>query len=113
MTLALAVYSGLVLLLSYWVRGAAGFGSGLIAVPLLTLVWSVTLVVPLVVALDYLGSAIPGVGNPRQVAWREPLILIPFMVLGVAIGVWALRAVSTSLLARVLGALNRRAPARR
>ena len=30
MTLETAVYSGLVLLLAYWVRGMAGFGSGLI-----------------------------------------------------------------------------------
>ncbi len=103
MTLALAVYSGLVLLLAYWVRGMAGFGSGLIAVPLLTLVWPVTVVVPLVVALDYLGSASQGAGNLCQVAWRDQLVLIPFMVVGVAVGVWALRAVSTSMLARVLG----------
>src|SRR4029453_12258496 len=103
LTLGLAVYSGLVLLLAYWVRGMAGFGSGLIAVPLLTLVWPVTVVVPLVVALDYLGSASQGVGNLRQVAWREQLVLIPFMVVGVAVGVWALRTVSTSTLARVLG----------
>jgi uncharacterized protein len=103
LTLGLAVYSGLVLLLAYWVRGMAGFGSGLIAVPLLTLVWPVTVVVPLVVALDYLGSASQGVGNLHQVAWREQLVLIPFMVVGVAVGVWALRTVSTSTLARVLG----------
>ena len=103
MTLAIAVYSGLVLLLAYWVRGVAGFGSGLIAVPLLTLVWPVTLVVPLVVALDYLGSASQGVGNLREVAWRDQLVLIPFTVLGVVVGVWALRTMSTSLLARVLG----------
>jgi uncharacterized protein len=103
LTLALAVYSGLVLLLAYWVRGMAGFGSGLIAVPLLTLVWPVTVVVPLVVALDYLGSASQGAGNLCQVAWRDQLVLIPFMVVGVAVGVWALRAVSTSMLARVLG----------
>jgi uncharacterized membrane protein YfcA len=103
LTLALAVYSGLVLLLAYWVRGMAGFGSGLIAVPLLTLVWPVTVVVPLVVALDYLGSASQGAGNLCQVAWRDQLVLIPFMVVGVGVGVWALRAVSTSMLARVLG----------
>ncbi|HEX9747966.1 MAG TPA: hypothetical protein VGB86_06115 [Methylomirabilota bacterium] len=51
MTLETAVYSGLVVLLAYWVRGMAGFGSGLIAVPLLTLMWPVTIVVPVVVAL--------------------------------------------------------------
>ena len=101
--MTLAVYSGLVLLLAYWVRGMAGFGSGLIAVPLLTLVWPVTVIVPLVVALDYLGSASQGVGNLRQVAWRDQLVLIPFMVVGVAVGLWALRSVSTSTLARALG----------
>src|SRR4030095_2799815 len=73
------------------------------AVPLVTLVWPVTVVVPLVVALDYLGSASQGVGNLHQGAWREQLVLIPFMVVGVAVGVWALRTVSTSTLARVLG----------
>jgi hypothetical protein len=103
LTLGLAVYSGLVLLLAYWVRGVAGFGSGLIAVPLLTLAWPVPLVVPLVVALDYLGSAGQGARNVGQVAWREQLVLIPFMVVGVAVGLWALRAVSTGALARVLG----------
>lgn len=103
MTLETAVYSGLVVLLAYWVRGMAGFGSGLIAVPLLTLMWPVTLVVPVVVALDYLGSASQGIKNVDQVAWTEQLVLIPFMVIGVAVGLWLLYAVSTGLLARILG----------
>jgi len=81
-TLETAVYSGLVVALAYWVRGMAGFGSGLIAVPLLTLMWPVTLVVPVVVALDYLGSASQGIKNVDQVAWPEQLVLIPFMVVG-------------------------------
>jgi uncharacterized membrane protein YfcA len=82
LTLETAVYSGLVLLLAYWVRGMAGFGSGLIAVPLLTLAWPVTVVVPLVVALDYIGSASQGIRNVDEVSWREQLVLIPFMVVG-------------------------------
>jgi uncharacterized membrane protein YfcA len=86
LTLETAAYSALILLLAYWVRGMAGFGSGLIAVPLLTLVWPVTVVVPLVVALDYLGSASQGVKNVEEVAWREQLWLIPFMVVGVLVG---------------------------
>ncbi|HSL51291.1 MAG TPA: TSUP family transporter, partial [Candidatus Deferrimicrobiaceae bacterium] len=68
MSVEIAVYSGLVVLLAYWVRGMAGFGSGLIAVPLLTLMWPVTTVVPIVVALDYLGSASQGVKNVDRVA---------------------------------------------
>ena len=104
MTLETAVYSGLVVLLAYWVRGMAGFGSGLIAVPLLTLLWPVTLVVPVVVALDYLGSASQGIKNVDEVAWTEQLVLIPFMVIGVAVGLWLLYAVSTSVLARIWAA---------
>jgi hypothetical protein len=98
-----AVYSGLVVLLAYWVRGMAGFGSGLIAVPLLTLMWPVTIAVPVVVALDYLGSASQGIKNMDRVAWHEQVVLIPFMVLGVAGGLWVLQAVPTALLARILG----------
>ncbi|MGH7317246.1 MAG: sulfite exporter TauE/SafE family protein [Candidatus Rokuibacteriota bacterium] len=103
MSVETAVYSGLVVLLAYWVRGMAGFGSGLIAVPLLTLMWPVTVVVPIVVALDYLGSASQGIKNVSQVAWHEQLVLIPFMVIGVGVGLWLLHAVSTALLARILG----------
>src|SRR5258706_3805791 len=80
-----------------------GFGSGLIAVPLLTLMWPVTLVVPVVVALDYMGSASQGIGTVEQVAWWEQLVLIPFMVIGVGVGLWLLQAVSTAFLARILG----------
>lgn len=42
--------------LAYLVRGLAGFGSGLFAVPLLALQFPIKLVVPVVVLLDYLGS---------------------------------------------------------
>jgi len=44
-----------VLFFAYLVRGVAGFGSALIAVPLLALTLPLTIVVPLVVFLDYLG----------------------------------------------------------
>jgi uncharacterized membrane protein YfcA len=47
---------------AYLVRGVAGFGSGLIAVPLLSLAAPVPAVVPLVVALDYIGSVSQGCG---------------------------------------------------
>jgi uncharacterized membrane protein YfcA len=103
LTLEIAVCSGLVVLLAYWVRGMAGFGSGLIAVPLLTLMWPVTIVVPVVVALDYLGSASQGIRNVDQVAWPEQLVLIPFMVVGVGVGLWLLYAMSTAVLAKILG----------
>ena len=56
------------LFLAYFVRGMAGFGSGVIAVPLLSLVSPVTAVVPLVVSLDYFGSASQGIKNLGRIA---------------------------------------------
>jgi hypothetical protein len=101
---AIAVASALVLFFAYLVRGIAGFGSGLIAVPLLSLMFPVTTVVPLIVLLDYIGSASQGVKNVDQIAWRDQLALVPFMLAGVGAGLVLLRSIPTSVLARALGA---------
>jgi len=103
MTLETAVYAAVVLFLAYLVRGIAGFGSGLIAVPLLALRFPVTAVVPLVVFLDYIGSASQGLKNRQHVAWREQLPLIPFTLVGVGVGLLLLKAVPAAILAKVLG----------
>ena len=78
MTLETAVYSAVVVFAAYLVRGIAGFGSGLIAVPLLTLISPVTAVVPVVVSLDYIGSASQSVRNLDDITWREQVVLFPF-----------------------------------
>jgi uncharacterized protein len=103
MDIHIAVYAAAVLFLAYLVRGIAGFGSGLIAVPLLTLVAPVPLVVPLVVSLDYLGSASQGLKNRNHIAWKEQLSLMPFMLVGIGMGLYVLRAMPTALLGKVLG----------
>lgn len=98
-----ALYAALVLFVAYLVRGIAGFGSGLIAVPMLTLVAPVPLVVPLVVSLDYIGSASQGLKNRDHVAWKEQLSLVPFMLVGIAAGLLVLRAIPTAVLGKWLG----------
>jgi uncharacterized protein len=100
---ATALYCGVVILAAYLIRGIAGFGSGLIAVPFLSLAAPVPVVVPLVVTLDYIGSAGQGLRNLGQVAWREQLLLIPFMVIGIGGGLVMLRTMPPSLLGRALG----------
>lgn len=92
-----------VLFVAYFVRGIAGFGSGLISVPLLALFFPLQLVVPIIVLLDYVGSASQGLKNRRQIAWREQLILIPFTFAGVAVGLTLLEALSSSVLSKALG----------
>lgn len=92
-----------VLLVAYFVRGLAGFGSGLIAIPLLALSMPLTLVVPLVVFLDYLASASHGLSDRAQIRWREILPLLPFTAVGVALGLYLFQAVDTVMLAHALG----------
>jgi uncharacterized membrane protein YfcA len=103
MTLETAVYSAIVVFVAYLVRGIAGFGSGLIAVPLLTLVSPVTAVVPVVVSLDYIGSASQSVRNLQDIAWREQVVLLPFMLIGILGGLYLLTVMPTRVLAKILG----------
>jgi len=75
-----------VLLLAYFIRGIAGFGSGLIAVPLLALMFPLTQVVPFILLLDFTASLLLGGLNLRKVRWDEAGPLIPFGIAGVALG---------------------------
>lgn len=88
---------------AYFVRGVAGFGSGLIAIPLLALVMPLTLVVPLVVFLDYLASASHGLKDRAQIQWRQILPLLPFTALGVLTGLYLFKTIDAVLLAHALG----------
>lgn len=103
MDLTTAVVSALVIFCAYFARGVAGFGSGLIAVPLLALSHPLPLVVPLVVFLDYVGSASQGLKNRSSISWSEIWPLIPFTLLGVGIGLYLLRTVDAPLLSKALG----------
>ena len=92
-----------VLFFAYLVRGIAGFGSALIAVPLLALTLPLTIVVPLVVFLDYLGSASQGISNRSNIQWNEILPLLPFSMIGVAISLYVMDSVRPEMLSVALG----------
>lgn len=97
------VYAGAVLVIAYLVRGIAGFGSGLIAVPLLAIRFPVEMVVPIVVLFDYLGSATQGVRNRDKIVWREELTLLPFALAGIALGLTLLQSLTSTTLKQALG----------
>lgn len=98
-----AALAALILFLAYTVRGIAGFGSALIAVPLLAFLFPIQIVVPVVVFLDYIGSASQGLKNRRLIAWREQLPLIPFTLVGVGAGLFLFTALTPAVLAKALG----------
>jgi uncharacterized membrane protein YfcA len=97
------LFAALVLSLAYLVRGVAGFGSGLIAIPLLALVLPLSLVVPLVVFLDYVASASHGLQDRVEIQWREILPLLPFSAVGVIAGLYFFRTVDPVVLSHLLG----------
>ena len=86
MTLDLAIYATAVLLGAYFIRGISGFGSGLVAVPLLALKLPLTFVVPLILLTDFTASLVLGGLNFKQVEWREIRRLLPPGLIGVVAG---------------------------
>jgi uncharacterized membrane protein YfcA len=75
-----------ILLTAYFIRGITGFGSGLISVPLLALFLPLQFVVPLILLLDFTASIIIGGLTVRRVQWGEVGVLVPFGLVGVAVG---------------------------
>src|SRR5882672_8595791 len=75
---------------AYFIRGITGFGSALIAVPLLALSQPLQFAVPLVLALDFTASLILGGTNAKKANWAEVKILLPFGMLGACVGAYAL-----------------------
>lgn len=88
--------------IAYVVRGIAGFGSGLIAMPLLLLLLPLTIAVPLVVILDYAASAAQGVRDRRAIEWREIVRVLPTAMVGVAVAFWLFKIVDADWLIKIL-----------
>lgn len=88
--MSLYLYVGTVLIVAYFIRGISGFGSGLIAVPLLALKLPLTFVVPLILLTDFTASLVLGGLNFKHVARDELTRLIPPGLIGVALGTFLL-----------------------
>jgi uncharacterized membrane protein YfcA len=78
--------TGLIVLAAYVIRGIAGFGSGLIAVPLLAHFLPLTFVVPLILVTDFSASIVLGAHTRKHARWDEVRPLLPFSLLGVLAG---------------------------
>jgi len=80
----------LIILLAYFIRGITGFGSGLIAIPLLAHLLPLTFVVPLILITDTTASVVMSHSAKLQVQWREIRTLLPSTVVGILIGTFLL-----------------------
>jgi uncharacterized membrane protein YfcA len=75
-----------VILAAYTVFGATGFGSSIIAVPLIAHALPLTFAVPLVTTLDCLGTSIATARQWRRAHFRELRRLLPTMLVGILAG---------------------------
>lgn len=88
---------------AFYVRATIGFGSGLISVALLTLLFPIKQVVPVVLLLDLAGSVILGAYDVRKMRTQELKWLIPASMIGVLIGAQVLRESPAQHLTASLG----------
>lgn len=101
-TLYELIYMAVVLLAAYTIKGMAGFGSGLLAVPLLALVAPLTFVVPLLGLISYTGTVIQAYQLRKHVVWRDCLMVLPFSVVGVITALWLFQQVDLYWLNKAL-----------
>jgi uncharacterized membrane protein YfcA len=75
-----------IVLFAYTIFGATGFGSAIVAVPLLAHGMPLTMSVPLITSLDLFAATSTAARHRRRVAWPEFRLLAPAAVIGIALG---------------------------
>lgn len=95
--------AGGIVFLAYLVRGVAGFGSALVAVPLLALILPLSQVVPAIIALDFTASIQQASREHRLVSWQNLLPIFPFSFLGLLAALYLHSTLPLETLVRALG----------
>lgn len=91
------------LAIAYAIFGIAGFGTALIAAPVLAQIMPVATIVPLLALLDCLAAIVNGVTLSEKIAKREMMWLVPLMIAGSLIGAWLLLIVPPQPMMLALG----------
>ncbi|KAF1067489.1 MAG: hypothetical protein GAK45_01651 [Pseudomonas citronellolis] len=90
-------------ILAYVVFGIAGFGTALIAAPLLASSLPLARIIPLLVVLDFTASFGNWIPSRKSIDRRELLRLLPLMALGCAVGVYGLATLRSDRALLLLG----------
>ncbi len=93
----------LITLCAFFIFGVSGFGSSIVAVPLLVQMYPLKVVVPIMVLVDicaslYVGRKSSGDANIQELKW-----LFPFSVLGMFLGIYLLVQSPSEPLLLILG----------
>jgi len=93
----------LVIFCAYFIFGVSGFGSSIVAVPLLVQLYPLTTVVPMMVLMDICASLYFGRKVSDEVNKKELIWLLPFTLIGMVIGIALLVNSPSELLLMILG----------
>lgn len=85
-----------IVMAGYTVLGFTGFGSALVIVPLLSWIWPLGTVVPLVLMMGVLASGHLGLRHRAKARWGELARLTPTMLLGGVMGLYLSRVAHAS-----------------
>jgi len=97
------ILTPLIILVAYIIFGMSGFGSTLIAVPLLAHLLPLKFVIPMVVILDCVGAISMGFKLRADVWKAEFMPMLPFLLAGLFAGVFVLLNVPPRWLLAMLG----------
>ena len=97
------ILSVIIIFISYIVKGLTGFGSGLVAIPLLAFIFPLKFIVPVLGLLSYSGTIIQSVSLRKQASWQDIWPIIPFSLAGIAVALWLLVNLDSRILALALG----------
>jgi uncharacterized membrane protein YfcA len=101
-TVGLAFYA-VVLLSAFAVRSAAGFGAGLIAIPMLALILPVSTAVSVATVFTTLSSIQQVSREWRQIAWRQFALIFCYSMLGIGLGLYFIKFLDEDLMRHGLG----------
>ncbi|MGE5522918.1 MAG: sulfite exporter TauE/SafE family protein [Rhodospirillaceae bacterium] len=103
-SIEILVFAPLIVVLAYTIFGISGFGSTLIAVPLLANLFpDLKFVIPVVVVMDCITAMSMGLKLRADVNKREFIPLLPFLLVGLGLGVFLLVRLPSTVLLLVLG----------
>ena len=94
----------LVVFAAYALRGATGFGAGVVAIPLLALALPLNVVIPVVTTLGIVASLGQSIQEARYVDWRALRGLALPSAIGLGVGLWLFASLDQALLLRVFAA---------
>jgi len=93
-------FCAVVVFAAYTLRGATGFGAGVVAIPLLALVMPITVVIPVITTLGIVASLGQSVQEFRHVDWRALRGLALPSAVGLGLGLWLFASLDQALLVK-------------